>query len=199
MGFKLMLETYKTIIMRLVTMLIILIFLTCNAEEATSLVLSKPIPSEDTTDSMVTGFYYKQIWQDFDFEESPRIADTQKLANEYRDFIRTIRDTIFQSNTVPVDSVVVSVYSDCLGSKAFNDSLTQAIADQIKVAIWPYISGIKIDSSKLKFRGYGERELMNICWCEDGKGHKDYCDEEEHARNRRAVICYYYRKPVNKD
>ena len=82
----------------------------------------------------------------------------------------------------PSTRVELSSHTDSRGSHAYNDRLSQGRAD----ASVAYIVPQGISKNRIIAKGYGERQLLNLC--ADGVN----CSEDEHAINRRTefkVVC----------
>ena len=73
-------------------------------------------------------------------------------------------------------NVELDSYTDARASTKYNDSLSQKRA---KAAV-EYLIANGIDASRLTYKGYGERVLVNKC------GDGILCDEAEHQANRRT-------------
>jgi tetratricopeptide (TPR) repeat protein len=74
--------------------------------------------------------------------------------------------------------VELSSHTDCRGSFAYNDRLSQRRAD----AAVAYLIQNGIDRTRITAKGYGEHQLINKC----ADGVK--CSEEEHQANRRTEV-----------
>ncbi|MDO9511501.1 MAG: OmpA family protein [Bacteroidales bacterium] len=72
--------------------------------------------------------------------------------------------------------IELSSHTDCRGSNAYNEKLSQCRAD----AAVEYILSKGIKSEKIKAKGYGEEKLVNNC----GDGIE--CTEKQHQENRRT-------------
>ncbi|HOY31887.1 MAG TPA: OmpA family protein [Bacteroidales bacterium] len=71
-------------------------------------------------------------------------------------------------------------HTDCRGSKAYNNELSENRA-QSSMA---YIVSKGINQSRITAKGYGETRLINNCECEETD--ESPCSEEEHQYNRRT-------------
>jgi outer membrane protein OmpA-like peptidoglycan-associated protein len=105
-----------------------------------------------------------KIYYDYDkCNINPRAAEELnrlvKLMNDYPDMV-----------------IELSSHTDCRGSFAYNEKLSQCRAD----AAVSYILSKGIDKSRIVARGYGESKLVNEC--ADGVN----CSEEKHQENRRT-------------
>lgn len=89
--------------------------------------------------------------------------------------------------TYPI-KVKLGSHTDCRGTYAYNDRLSQRRAESAVA----YIVSQGIDPSRIIAKGYGERKPFNRCV--DGMD----CTEEEHQQNRRAEITVLYNpSPAN--
>lgn len=78
----------------------------------------------------------------------------------------------------PDISIELSSHTDCRGTAAYNQKLSQKRADGVVA----YLAKKGIDRSRLQPKGYGETQLRNQC--ADGVR----CSEKEHSVNRRTEI-----------
>lgn len=83
----------------------------------------------------------------------------------------------------PTLEIELGSHTDCRASKAYNQSLSQRRATSSK----EYIVQKGIDAKRIKGKGYGESQLVNICECEENVP-SPICPEEEHQANRRTVF-----------
>jgi outer membrane protein OmpA-like peptidoglycan-associated protein/tetratricopeptide (TPR) repeat protein len=83
-------------------------------------------------------------------------------------------------NQYPNMVVELGSHTDCRGSKAYNENLS----DRRAKASAAYIKGRITDPERIYGKGYGETILLNDCECEGNL--KSSCSEEEHAKNRRT-------------
>lgn len=72
--------------------------------------------------------------------------------------------------------VEIAAHTDSRGSDAYNMNLSEKRA--LSVLAWLKEKGVSSD--RLKYKGYGETELLNAC------GNDAECSEEEHQKNRRV-------------
>lgn len=72
----------------------------------------------------------------------------------------------------------IESHADSRGSREFNDRLSNKRA----VIVNNYFVSRYIRPERLKYKGFGESRLLNICY------DKIPCSEEEHAVNRRTII-----------
>lgn len=80
--------------------------------------------------------------------------------------------------------VELASHTDCRATYKYNDTLSQKRAQSVVT----YLVDNGIDSLRLVPKGYGERELVNNCSCEDGEGPGIDCTEKEHQQNRRTTF-----------
>jgi outer membrane protein OmpA-like peptidoglycan-associated protein/tetratricopeptide (TPR) repeat protein len=78
----------------------------------------------------------------------------------------------------PEMDIEIRSYTDCRGSKQYNQLLSERRAKAVK----DYLIGKKIDALRLTTRGFGEEVLVNECTDEVN------CNEEQHAVNRRTTF-----------
>ncbi len=83
-------------------------------------------------------------------------------------------------NKYPGMVIELGAHTDCRGSKAYNEKLS----DQRAKASAAYIKSKISNPERIYGKGYGENRLLNGCACE-GKV-KSTCTEEEHQENRRT-------------
>lgn len=83
-------------------------------------------------------------------------------------------------NKYPNMVVELGSHTDCRGSRAYNEKLS----DKRAKASAAYIKTRISDPDRIYGKGYGESRLLNGCECEGGV--KSDCSEEEHAMNRRT-------------
>ncbi len=83
-------------------------------------------------------------------------------------------------NKYPKMVVELGSHTDCRGSKAYNERLS----DRRAKASAAYIKARITNPERIYGKGYGESRLLNDCACE-GRVKSD-CSEEEHAKNRRT-------------
>ena len=76
--------------------------------------------------------------------------------------------------------VELGAHTDCRGSKAYNERLS----DKRAKASAAYIKSKIINPDRIYGKGYGESILLNSCACEGSV--KSSCSEEEHSLNRRT-------------
>ena len=117
------------------------------------------------------------------------VGTTIVLKNIYYDFDKW---NIRADATKDLDAVVelmkenpkivveLGSHTDCRGTQAYNDKLSQRRSDSAV----EYIVSKGVNKNRITAKGYGERELLNSCECEwkDDSG----CSEEEHQLNRRT-------------
>jgi len=112
------------------------------------------------------------------------INKTFRIENIYYDFDNyTIRkdarselDKLVRIMKENVITVELGSHTDCRGSFAYNDKLSQKRAESAV----EYIINNGIDRNRISAKGYGERQLTNKC--SDGVN----CTPEEHQANRRT-------------
>ncbi len=78
----------------------------------------------------------------------------------------------------PEVEIELGSHTDCRGSDAYNDNLSQRRAESVV----QYLTEHGISKSRMVARGYGEHQHRNQC--ADGVE----CTEEEHQRNRRTEV-----------
>ena len=83
-------------------------------------------------------------------------------------------------NRYPYMVIELGAHTDCRGSKASNDALSQKRA----TASAEYIKKRITAPERIFGKGYGETRLLNDCECEGPK--VSTCSEEDHAINRRT-------------
>ncbi|MGJ8661660.1 MAG: OmpA family protein, partial [Bacteroidota bacterium] len=83
-------------------------------------------------------------------------------------------------NKYPNMEVELGSHTDCRGSSAYNEKLS----DRRAKASATYIKSKITNPDRIYGKGYGESQLLNDCACE-GKVKSD-CSEEEHEKNRRT-------------
>ena len=83
-------------------------------------------------------------------------------------------------NKYPNMVVELGAHTDCRGSKAYNEKLS----DNRAKASAKYISDRITKPERIYGKGYGESKLLNDCACEGNI--KSSCSEEEHSENRRT-------------
>jgi outer membrane protein OmpA-like peptidoglycan-associated protein/tetratricopeptide (TPR) repeat protein len=114
------------------------------------------------------------------------ISKTFRIENIYYDFDKyNIRADakpeldklvrIMNENDIKVE---LGSHTDCRGSFAYNDKLSQNRAESAV----KYITGEGIDKSRITAKGYGEHQLTNKC--SDGI----HCTSPEHQANRRTEV-----------
>lgn len=105
--------------------------------------------------------------------------------NDYsirKDAFENLENIIVIMNKYPTIEIQIKSYTDCRGSKVYNQFLSEQRAAtsvayiQTKIAYPERISGI----------GLGESELVNDCACEEEV--KSFCSEAAHQRNRRTTF-----------
>lgn len=87
-------------------------------------------------------------------------------------------------NEYPYIVIEIGSHTDCRASYAYNDTLSQKRAKSVV----NYLISKGIDADRMEAKGYGERQLLNNCGCEDNKGPGMDCTEEEHQINRRSTF-----------
>ena len=93
------------------------------------------------------------------------------------DAAREIDKLVTYMKENPTAEVEVSAYTDCRGSDAYNNFLSQKRANAVK----GYLVRQGIASRRITAVGYGKTNLLNRCDCQ-----ATYCSEDEHQMNRRA-------------
>lgn len=83
-------------------------------------------------------------------------------------------------NKYPNMEVELGSHTDCRGSKAYNERLS----DKRAKASAAYIKSKITNPERIYGKGYGESRLLNGCECEGSV--KSTCSEEEHSENRRT-------------
>ncbi len=112
-----------------------------------------------------TEFILKELYYDFD-EWTIR-----------KDAIKALEDLHWILTTNPTISVMLGAHTDCRGDEKYNEELS---AKRAKSAMdWLIQQGI--DSSRLKYIGYGETHPSVNCLCVD-------CSESDHQMNRRTTF-----------
>lgn len=95
------------------------------------------------------------------------------IREESTDELNKMLQILTLSDKVKVE---IAAHTDSRGSDVYNLSLSEKRAKS--VLNWLKEKGIAMD--RLKFKGYGETELINAC------GNGVECSEEEHQKNRRV-------------
>lgn len=117
--------------------------------------------------------------------DSIQLAPIYFNFNDYSirmDAVENLENIIALMNKYPTIEIQLKSYTDCRGSKVYNQFLSEQRAAasvtyiQTKIAYPERISGV----------GLGESELVNNCICEDEV--KSFCSEAEHQRNRRTTF-----------
>ena len=83
-------------------------------------------------------------------------------------------------NKYPTMHIAIRSHTDCRGTLAYNESLSNNRAQATK----KYLIEKGISSSRLTAKGFGESRLVNDCGCEPLN--KSGCSEVEHQTNRRS-------------
>jgi outer membrane protein OmpA-like peptidoglycan-associated protein len=83
-------------------------------------------------------------------------------------------------NQFPNLHIELGSHTDCRGSKAYNQNLSEARAQ----ASVRYIKERITNPKRIHYRGYGETKLVNDCACEGTRIVP--CSEEDHQMNRRT-------------
>ena len=83
-------------------------------------------------------------------------------------------------NEYPTMTIEIRSHTDCRGSVAYNENLSENRAQATK----KYLINKGISSSRLTAKGYGESRLVNDCGCEPLNDSD--CSEAEHQENRRS-------------
>jgi peptidoglycan-associated lipoprotein len=113
----------------------------------------------------------ENIYYDFDKWEIRPDA-----AKELDKFVVILKDN-------PSIRIELGSHTDCRGTMKYNDILSEKRA---KSAV-QYLASRGIDPSRMTWKGYGERKLINNCACEpDKNGPGATCTEEQHQQNRRT-------------
>lgn len=103
-------------------------------------------------------------------------------SNIRTDAAHSLDDLVRIMNEHPSLQIQLASYTDCRGSKKYNDVLSLSRA---KAAI-DYIVAKGIRLKRLVAAGFGERKPVNNCTCEPGN--KSECTEEQHQANRRTEV-----------
>lgn len=106
----------------------------------------------------------------FDYDKS---NITPKAAKELDKMIKVM-------NQFPKMEVELKSYTDCRGSKGYNNTLSQARAKSST----EYIQSRITNSKRISGKGAGESKMVNDCECEGDV--VSSCSEEEHQMNRRT-------------
>ena len=83
-------------------------------------------------------------------------------------------------NQFPNLHIELGSHTDCRGSMAYNQKLSEARAQ----ASVRYIKERITNPKRIHYRGYGETKLVNDCACEGTRIVP--CSEEDHQMNRRT-------------
>lgn len=83
-------------------------------------------------------------------------------------------------NKYPKMVIELAAHTDCRGSKAYN----QKLSDERAKSSAAYIKSRIVNPERISGQGYGESQLVNGCACEGTV--KPTCSEEEHQENRRT-------------
>lgn len=81
-------------------------------------------------------------------------------------------------NANPGTEIRIESHADCRGSREYNNRLSEKRAQVVD----NYFISRYIRPEKIRYKGYGESRLLNIC-SDDVK-----CSDNEHAVNRRSII-----------
>lgn len=103
--------------------------------------------------------------------------------NKYRirsDAARELDKIVEVMNTYPDIVIELGAHTDCRGSKAYNERLS----DKRAKASAAYISSKIENPERIYGKGYGESRILNGCECEGSV--RSTCSEEEHEINRRT-------------
>lgn len=103
-------------------------------------------------------------------------------SNIRTDAAHALDDLVRIMNEHPSLQIQLASYTDCRGSKKYNDLLSLSRA---KAAI-DYIVAKGIRLKRLVAAGFGERKPVNNCTCEPSN--KSECTEEQHQANRRTEV-----------
>lgn len=106
----------------------------------------------------------------FDYDKSDI---TPKAAKELDKMIKVM-------NQFPKMEVELKSYTDCRGSKGYNNTLSQARAKSST----EYIQSRITNSKRISGKGVGESKMVNDCECEGDV--VSTCSEQEHQMNRRT-------------
>jgi outer membrane protein OmpA-like peptidoglycan-associated protein len=106
----------------------------------------------------------------FDFDKSAITADAAKELDKI----------VAVMNKFPKMEVALTSHTDCRGSEAYNNALSQARA---KSSV-EYIQSRITEPSRITGKGHGEDKLVNECACEGDV--VSTCSEQAHQLNRRT-------------
>lgn len=98
------------------------------------------------------------------------------------DAARELDKVVTVLNKYPTVKVELAAHTDCRGTKAYNQSLSER---RVKSTI-EYIQSRVTFPDRVKGRGFGETKLFNDCECEGEIN--SVCSEVEHQRNRRTAF-----------
>lgn len=128
------------------------------------------------------------------FKYELKVNDTLSgIENLYYDFnehlimpqsIKTLFQISYILENNPNYNIVLRSFSDSRGTSEYNLKLSQLRAKSAKEFL--IVEGI--EAQRIFAKGYGESQLLNKC--SEGV----YCDDEEHAKNRRTEIRIYRKK-----
>lgn len=137
-----------------------------------------------STENMTKGHQSINIY-DTIFMKELRVGEIYKIENIYYDYNKaTIRDDAKPSlnqlikllGTYPEMVIKINSHTDCRGSNAYNQKLSQARAN----SVIKYLQQNGISADRLKHQGYGESLPVIAC------PNCEVCSEDEHQKNRRT-------------
>ena len=91
---------------------------------------------------------------------------------------RDLEALVTVMNAYPEVEIELGSHTDCRGSDAYNDNLSQRRAESVV----RYLVDHGVTKNRMTARGYGEHQLRNQC--ADGVE----CTEDDHQRNRRTEV-----------
>jgi outer membrane protein OmpA-like peptidoglycan-associated protein len=132
------------------------------------------------------------IHESVDFGLDPIVKDLSEMIqinpinfdlNKYNirpDAAKELDKIVAIMNKYPNMVIELGAHTDCRGSKAYN----QRLSDKRAKASAKYIKERIVNPDRIYGKGYGESKLLNDCHCEGRV--KSNCTEEQHAMNRRT-------------
>jgi outer membrane protein OmpA-like peptidoglycan-associated protein len=125
------------------------------------------LPHKIALDKFKVGYKWRLDNIHYDFDKWNIRADARPILDSLITVLKTY----------PIN-VELSSHTDCRGTTAYNDRLSQRRAESAV----DYLIKHGVDSKRITAKGYGERQLLNRC--ADGIP----CSEAEHQVNRRTEV-----------
>jgi len=104
----------------------------------------------------------------FDLGRSEIRQDAALILDKAGDFLK-------KNKTIKIE---IQSHTDAQSSEGYNQRLSESRAK----STYEYLVRLGVDASRMSFKGYGERKLVNDCrnW--------KLCSKEENQKNRRTVL-----------